>query len=145
MKRFAIIALAAAALAGCGGGAYGGSSSNSSSNAAATSSAARTLYTFARDTKGMSNCSGACAQEWMPAKPGSKTPSGIDKAKVATITRSDGSKQLAVGGKPLYTFVGDKKPGDATGDGVNAFGGVWSNASGSAGGSSAPSSGRYGY
>ena len=153
MKRFAIIALAAAALAGCGGSSYGGGSSSSSSNAAAsgssTTTGAMTLYTFAKDTKGKSNCTGACAQNWPPAKPGAKTPSGIDKAKVATITRSDGTKQLALGGKPLYNFVGDKKPGDANGNGVTAFGGVWTNASSSGGssssGASTQPSGRYGY
>ncbi len=33
------------------------------------------------------------------------------------IDRTDGTKQWAYKGKPLYTFVQDKKPGDMTGDG----------------------------
>jgi predicted lipoprotein with Yx(FWY)xxD motif len=155
MKQFAIIALAAAALAGCGGSSYGGGSTSTSNNAAATGSSttagAMTLYTFSKDTKNQSNCTGACAQNWLPGKPGSKTPSGISKTKLTTITRSDGTKQLALGGKPLYTFIGDKKPGDTNGDGLNAFGGTWTNASkasgsgsGSGSSSSAPPS-RYGY
>jgi predicted lipoprotein with Yx(FWY)xxD motif len=135
MKRFAIIALAAAALAGCGG----------SNTSTAASSGGMTVYTFAKDTNGMSNCNGACAQNWPPAKPGSKTPSGIDKAKLTTITRSDGAKQLALAGKPLYNYVGDTKPGDANGNGVTAFGGVWSNATGAGGGAGSMPSGRYGY
>ena len=35
------------------------------------------------------------------------------------ITRDDSSKQWAYKGKPLYTSIKDKNPGDATGDGVN--------------------------
>ena len=32
------------------------------------------------------------------------------------IARTDGSPQLAYDGRPLYTFVNDKKPGDKKGD-----------------------------
>jgi predicted lipoprotein with Yx(FWY)xxD motif len=38
------------------------------------------------------------------------------------ITRDDGSMQWADGGKPLYTFVQDKQPGDVKGDN---FKGIW--------------------
>jgi predicted lipoprotein with Yx(FWY)xxD motif len=41
---------------------------------------------------------------------------------VSTVTRSDGSKQLAVGGLPLYLFAADSKPGETKGQ---AVGGVW--------------------
>jgi len=40
----------------------------------------------------------------------------------SVIAREDGSKQWAYKGKPLYLWVKDHKPGDATGDG---FRGVW--------------------
>jgi predicted lipoprotein with Yx(FWY)xxD motif len=33
------------------------------------------------------------------------------------IDRTDGTKQWAYDGKPLYTFIQDKKPGDMTGEG----------------------------
>jgi hypothetical protein len=39
-------------------------------------------------------------------------------AGLAVIDRPDGSKQLAVAGKPLYTFSQDS-PGKVTGDGVS--------------------------
>jgi predicted lipoprotein with Yx(FWY)xxD motif len=42
--------------------------------------------------------------------------SGALTAPYSSITREDGSKQLAYKGKPLYTFVKDKKPGDKAGD-----------------------------
>jgi Secreted repeat of unknown function len=36
----------------------------------------------------------------------------------SVITCTDGTKQLAVNGKPLYTFASDTKPGDVKGQGV---------------------------
>jgi hypothetical protein len=33
--------------------------------------------------------------------------------------------QVTLNGLPLYTFAPDKNPGDATGDGLNDFGGIW--------------------
>jgi predicted lipoprotein with Yx(FWY)xxD motif len=96
-----------------------------------------TLYTFAKDAQNKSNCTGACARNWPPAHPGAKTPPGLSKQKLTTIMRADGAKQLALGGKPLYTFVGDKRPGDANGNGLNEFGGIWTDAA--AGRSSATS------
>ena len=65
---------------------------------------------------------GDCAANWPPVAP----PTG--KALVApfsTITRDDGSKQLAFAGRPLYTFIVDQGPGQTSGDGINAFGGLW--------------------
>lgn len=78
-----------------------------------------TLYTFDPDKGGKSACSGGCAQAWPPlVATGDAKPSGD----WTVITRDDGSKQWAYKGKPLYTWVQDSKPGDATGDGVNS---VW--------------------
>lgn len=78
-----------------------------------------TLYTFDKDAKNTSNCSGGCASSWPPAKAkdGAETHGSF-----ATIKRGDGSFQYTINGKPLYTWAGDKKPGDITGNGV---GGVW--------------------
>jgi predicted lipoprotein with Yx(FWY)xxD motif len=145
MKTRIAIGVAALALAGCGGGGGygGGSSSNSSSSASASSSSAPTLYTFSKDTKGKSNCSGACAKNWPPA---TSAPE-LDKSKLTTIKRSDGSSQIALDGRPLYRYVGDKKPGDTNGDGLNAFGGLWKTAGSSSSSSSGSnsSSRSYGY
>jgi predicted lipoprotein with Yx(FWY)xxD motif len=105
-----------------------------------------TLYSFAPDTSTTSKCNGTCAQNWPPVKPA--TASGVNGA-FATIKRSDGSTQLTFHGHPLYTFVADKSPGQANGNGVNAFGGLWHEvpASGSAApaGSSSSGSGGGGY
>ena len=73
-----------------------------------------TVYTFDKDTanSGKSACSGGCLANWPAVQPGDAAPS----APYSVITRDDGSKQLAYKGKPLYTFVKDKKPGDKAGD-----------------------------
>ncbi|HEX4571071.1 MAG TPA: hypothetical protein VH184_11640 [Dongiaceae bacterium] len=72
-----------------------------------------TLYTFDKDTSGKSNCNGECAEYWPPVKAAADAKPVGD---LTIITRDDGSKQWADGGKPLYTFVKDKKPGDVAGD-----------------------------
>lgn len=77
-----------------------------------------TVYTYDKDQPGKSACVATCAQNWPPVMATEANP----KAPYSVITREDGGKQLAHQGKPLYTFVKDKKEGDRSGDGV---GGVW--------------------
>jgi predicted lipoprotein with Yx(FWY)xxD motif len=86
-----------------------------------------TLYMLTADGKNSSTCSGACASNWPPAKAPKKLRlgTGLSKDKLKVITRTDGSKQLAYAGHPLYRFIGDSKPGDTNGEGINAFGGMW--------------------
>ncbi len=78
-----------------------------------------TLYTFDKDADNTSNCYGGCAAKWPPylAKEGAKA-----KKSWGLITRKDGSQQWTYNNQPLYTWVGDTKAGDTSGDGV---GGVW--------------------
>jgi len=74
-----------------------------------------TLYTFDKDEKGKSNCYDKCAANWPPlkAKAGAKADD-----EWTIVDRTDGSKMWAYDGKPVYTFVKDKKAGDMTGEGV---------------------------
>lgn len=85
-----------------------------------TDSKGMTLYTFDKDANGKSACNGGCAVNWPPlmAMADAKPADGY-----TVLTRADGSKQWAHGGKPLYTFKNDKKPGDITGDGF--LNGAW--------------------
>jgi predicted lipoprotein with Yx(FWY)xxD motif len=73
-----------------------------------------TVYTFDKDTanSGKSACTGGCAQNWPPVQAGDVPL----PAPYSYVTRDDGNRQLAYKGKPLYTFVKDKKPGDKSGD-----------------------------
>jgi predicted lipoprotein with Yx(FWY)xxD motif len=84
----------------------------------------RTVYVFDKDAEGKSNCEGDCLAKWpvVPAGDGSPQLDGIDAALVGTVTRSDGSKQLSVDGRPIYLFAQDSQAGEAKGQ---AVGGVW--------------------
>jgi len=83
-----------------------------------------TLYWFAPDTSSKSNCSGSCATYWPPVKGPVTAGSGVTGT-LSTITRSDGSTQATYDGHPLYTYVGDKGPGQNKGNGLNISGGLW--------------------
>lgn len=77
------------------------------------------LYTFDKDTAGVSNCNDNCASVWPPYL--SKGPANLPTGFII-ITRKDGSSQYTYQGKPLYYYAKDAKAGDTLGDGV---GGVW--------------------
>lgn len=78
-----------------------------------------TLYTFDKDTTGVSNCYNACAKTWPPYLVSAQATL---PASMTIITRTDGTKQYAWKGMPLYYFASDTKPGDLLGDGVGT---VW--------------------
>lgn len=144
-----VMVLGLGGLTACGGS--GSSSNNSDSGAPAPSSSAgqpaaggaklatadvsglgtvvvdgngRTVYAFDKDTAGKSNCAGDCLAKWPPVAAGDGAPQleGIDASLISTITRSDGTKQLAINGLPLYLFASDSQAGQATGQ---AVGGIW--------------------
>lgn len=75
-----------------------------------------TLYTYDQDVAGKSNCTGECAEHWPPALAAADAKPVGD---LTIIKRDDGTMQWADDGKPLYTYVDDKKPGDVMGDGEN--------------------------
>lgn len=59
--------------------------------------------------QGTSACQGDCATTWRPvAAPANAQAWGFWEP----IARPDGSKQWAFKGSPVYTYAGDKKPGD---------------------------------
>jgi predicted lipoprotein with Yx(FWY)xxD motif len=162
--------LVAVAVAGCGGG--GGNSASAKAAIGPPRTAAghsatvglgstglgkvlvnsqgRTLYLFRADHGTTSACTGACASAWPPlrATGKAKVGTGLQASAVTTTKRSDGNPQVSYHGHPLYTYVGDQKAGDTTGQGINAFGAGWfavtasgAQASGSASGSSGSSGG----
>jgi predicted lipoprotein with Yx(FWY)xxD motif len=113
----------------------------------------RTLYMFRKDTTDASRCAGACANDWPPAAAPAKPTvgSGVGDAKLKTIRRDDGSKQLSYAGHPLYRYSGDSKKGDLNGQGLDAYGGLWyvvapsgATITKAAGGDSSGSGGGYG-
>jgi predicted lipoprotein with Yx(FWY)xxD motif len=83
-----------------------------------------TLYTFAADSPGKSNCYGSCAAYWPPVTGSPSAAAGI-AGTFATTTRTDGTKQVTWNGHPLYTYVGDHGAGQASGNNLNINGGLW--------------------
>jgi predicted lipoprotein with Yx(FWY)xxD motif len=142
------LAAAALVVAACGSSSTGGSGSGSSPSAAPATSAAAAgagttlettkvsgatllanskgfvLYWFVPDTSTQSKCNGTCAHYWPPVAGPATAMSGVS-GKLGVITRSDGTKQATYNGHPLYTYVGDTKPGEAKGNGLNLSGGLW--------------------
>ncbi len=84
-----------------------------------------TIYLFTADSAGMSACTGACLQHWPVVPPVAATSFPGITATLGTLTRADGREQLTVDGRPAYTFAGDTTPDATTGQGLNAFGGLW--------------------
>lgn len=89
----------------------------------------QTLYMFAPDKGQKVTCTSSCAAVWPP----------VMLAKGATPVAAGGAKQKLLGsdhdpaggrvvtyrGWPLYTYVVDRKPGQATGQATNLNGGLW--------------------
>jgi predicted lipoprotein with Yx(FWY)xxD motif len=87
----------------------------------------RTLYLFKADPGTKSACSGACASAWPPLRVSGKpvVGTGVSGSKLGSTRRSDGSEQVTYNGHPLYTYVGDTKAGDVTGEDLTQFGAAW--------------------
>lgn len=85
-----------------------------------------TVYRFAKDEawpKPISRCTGECLKKWPAVAPVDPNDTkGVQKKNLMIFTRSDGKRQQTVNCWPIYTFAGDKKPGDTNGQGV---GGTW--------------------
>ena len=84
-----------------------------------------TVYYFKSDVpnSGKSVCSGKCLTAWPAVVPvGAKPVATGVTGKVGEITRSDGTKQLTVDGRPVYLFIGGKKAGATNGQDVKK---VW--------------------
>jgi predicted lipoprotein with Yx(FWY)xxD motif len=111
----------------------------------------RTVYTLTNAGQAVP-CSAECLGVW-PAvlvKAGSKPKGGRGVTKLGVMS---GGNQVTQNGLPLYRFAGDSKAGQANGEGISSFGGVWHVVK-TSGGTSSPtpttakkssSSGGYGY
>jgi predicted lipoprotein with Yx(FWY)xxD motif len=80
----------------------------------------RTLYMYTPDHQGRSTCYGVCAQQWPPllVPRGIRRPlagPGLNAAMLGTVIRKNGAAQVTYNGWPLYLYVVDVQPGEATG------------------------------
>ena len=85
------------------------------------------LYLWVADTGSTSVCTGKCAGAWPPVVTtgAPKAGPGVDGSLLGTSKRDDGKLQVTYAGHPLYTFIGDKKPGDTAGQGSDGFNAKW--------------------
>jgi predicted lipoprotein with Yx(FWY)xxD motif len=92
-----------------------------------TNTKGRTLYSLSAETKGKFICTASCLSIWHPLviKEGVK-PTG--PAKLGAVERPDGRTQVTYKGRPLYSFGGDTKAGQANGQGIKDVG-TWRAAS----------------
>jgi predicted lipoprotein with Yx(FWY)xxD motif len=153
MRTILTLAALALGLAACAnnssssagaGGLYGGGATSTgtttSSGAAAVATAkvgdlgtvlvnsdGQTLYLFEADTGSTSTCTGECAGIWPPlTTTGAATGSmGASSSMLGTTTRADGTTQVTYNGHPVYLYTGDTAAGQANGEGINHFGGLW--------------------
>jgi predicted lipoprotein with Yx(FWY)xxD motif len=86
-----------------------------------TDVAGKTLYIYDKDTgPGKPTCTGECAK----SRPAALTPpDAAPTGDWSIVSSADGNQQWAYKGKPVYSFAGDTRIGDAKGH--NAADGVW--------------------
>jgi predicted lipoprotein with Yx(FWY)xxD motif len=86
-----------------------------------------TVYDFHKDKGTTSSCYGDCAKVWPPltTEGAPKTGEGAMSSNLGTTKRKDGTVQVTYAGHPLYTYVADKKPGEANGNDFSSFGAQW--------------------
>lgn len=134
------------ATAGSGKSQPAGTSAPTSSSSAVTVSAktvpgvgtvlvngkGQTLYMLTSEKGGKITCTddNGCTKVW----PDTELPKGITSARagsgiqaslLGTVKNSAGDLYVTYHGWPLYTYSGDRGPGQKNGEGINGFGGTW--------------------
>ena len=90
-----------------------------------TNGSGMTLYFRTTDvhSTGTSTCTGGCVGVWPTFYTANLVlPPGLNASAFTVVTRTDGKQQIDYNGWPLYTYFGDKAPGDTSGQGI---GGIW--------------------
>lgn len=89
----------------------------------------RALYLLEEDGTGQSTCVEMCAVVWPPLLAGAAAPAAGDSAVqsrlLGSVARPGGGNQVTYGGRPLYFYIGDAKPGDVRGQHVEDSWGEW--------------------
>jgi len=137
--RTLVLGVALAALLMLGAAAQAGNSSASRSGGSLVGlrktalgtilvdSRGRTLYLFEKDRKGSSTCDSVCARYWPPltSKGVARAAGGVRRSLLGLTGSGEGVRQVTYAGHPLYRFIGDKRAGQTTGEGLADFGAEW--------------------
>jgi predicted lipoprotein with Yx(FWY)xxD motif len=88
-----------------------------------------TLYAFTPDKRNTDHCQNVkgCLSAW-PALTSSGKPTagpGIKSSLLGTIKLKDGARQVTYAGHPLYTYAGDRGPGQTSYVNFKQYGGRW--------------------
>jgi predicted lipoprotein with Yx(FWY)xxD motif len=127
--RIALLSMLALVLAFAAGASASGSSKVVAKEAQSASLGAtvltrpngHTLYSLSVETHGRFICTGGCLGTWKPlVVPRGVKPKG--PVNLGTIHRPDGKTQVTFKGRPLYSFDGDAKAGEANGEGFKDVG-----------------------
>jgi predicted lipoprotein with Yx(FWY)xxD motif len=88
-----------------------------------------TLYMFPPDHGGTLTCIGACAGTWPPLKLAAHAVphagAGVRPDLLGTARDPAGGRVVTYNHWPLYTYVGDLTPGQATGQALDLNGAPW--------------------
>ena len=86
----------------------------------------KTLYTLTDNGTPVA-CTGQCLTFWPPLllPAGASTANGGAGVTGLGTTSAAGGTQVTHDGAPLYRFKADTAAGDANGEGISSFGGVW--------------------
>lgn len=87
----------------------------------------RTLYTLSAELHGRFICTGGCLATWHPIVI-ARNVHPLGPTRLGKVKRPDGRFQVTYKGRPLYTFGGDARAGDANGEGIKDVG-TWHAAS----------------
>jgi predicted lipoprotein with Yx(FWY)xxD motif len=122
-----IAGVISATLAGCGGSTTTRAdlvlrAVNTSAGRMVVTGGGLTVYIYLPDQThpSVTTCTGDCANDWPPILENGPKPAvaGISKARIGTVGRPDGRRQLTLNGYPLYRFAADRLPGDIRGEAV---------------------------
>ena len=76
------------------------------------------LYAADQETGGMVVCTGSCTSIWKPLTVSGRPTAGDGVvAKLGTVERPDGHRQVTLAGRLLYRFMEDPEAGTVTGNG----------------------------
>ena len=84
-----------------------------------------TLYYLTVDTATAPKCTGPCLSMWPPLLTTGNPSSMVPLSGTLSVAMNANGDQVAYNGHLLYRYSGDKAKGDAKGEGLQAFGGVW--------------------
>ena len=87
------------------------------------------LYMFLPDRQTRVTCTGTCAGVWPPllVSPTGRIVAGpgVNPALLGRVPNPGGGDVVTYNRWPLYTYVSDTAPGEATGQALNLNGGPW--------------------